>query len=638
MDLTNIQNTLSYTDPIEMPVSELLEGTYLFSIPSYQRGYRWEASENGNCTDDVKQVDDLLNDLSSFVNQNVNNEGNYYLQPLMVKAAYRNSRWEWDVLDGQQRLTTMLLVLICLNEKLNISKQLYSISYTNRPNLDFTKITYDPNNSDFIYPKYKDNLDSYYVRMAKDRIYLWYDTVVQNNQSLKDGLKQALFYEDGSRNPNSNPKLRVKFIWYNVEPVNQSQQTVPIAPISSTTTIHDIEVFNRLNRGKISLTDSELIKALFLIVLKSTNTTSSAINPETFVRDLDCMGRQFQDNGFWSMLCPKEKAENYSNRLDLLFDIIRDKNKYNGSSYRYYYSKLHSNPNDLESLWNEAKDTFDQLCKMHYDVHSHNYIGFLVDCGCKISNIINSTDSLKEQTKKILYNFKIKCADDIDNLSYGSKAIRPVLLLFNVLTSDKYGQRFDFDLYRENKYDIEHVNSQTDNPIEKIDDKIDWIKNQALECLNEDANEKDSKGNPTQTAQDAEVLMKEGASLLSTFESSKIDSNDQFKPYRIKVESFYALGNANAQPDPNKDLIGNLTLLNAEINREYHNALFPNKLRILKRSDQEGQFIPLCTKYLFLKYYTEIKGNPSAFMMKRWRNTDQIDYTNAIKSTIQTIL
>ena len=70
MNLTNINNLIGYADPIEMPVSELLTGSFIFTIPSYQRGYRWESSENDMDKNEAKQVDDLLNDLTIFAKTN----------------------------------------------------------------------------------------------------------------------------------------------------------------------------------------------------------------------------------------------------------------------------------------------------------------------------------------------------------------------------------------------------------------------------------------------------------------------------------------------------------------------------------------------------------------------------------------
>ena len=161
MNLSTAQNLISCAEPIEMPISELLEGAYHFSIPSYQRGYRWE-SQIDDSDDDVRQVDDLLNDLKHFVTTNANNKANYYLQPLMVKPWYNDKdELVWDVLDGQQRLTTLLLVLKCLNEMWGINKVLYTISYANRPDVDFNKITYNKQNPHYDYPVANKNLDSF---------------------------------------------------------------------------------------------------------------------------------------------------------------------------------------------------------------------------------------------------------------------------------------------------------------------------------------------------------------------------------------------------------------------------------------------------------------------------------------------
>ena len=74
-----------------------------FRIPSYQRGYRWEP----------QQVKQLLDDLA----ENPKNAP-YYLQPVVVApVSLKNGdgvECVYDVIDGQQRLTTIYLILQAL--------------------------------------------------------------------------------------------------------------------------------------------------------------------------------------------------------------------------------------------------------------------------------------------------------------------------------------------------------------------------------------------------------------------------------------------------------------------------------------------------------------------------------------------
>lgn len=80
----------------EKTIGELLENK--FFIPSYQRGYRWTE----------RQVEDLLNDVWDFITKTGKKDNEWYcLQPVVVKKTNNH----YEVLDGQQRLTTIFLIL-----------------------------------------------------------------------------------------------------------------------------------------------------------------------------------------------------------------------------------------------------------------------------------------------------------------------------------------------------------------------------------------------------------------------------------------------------------------------------------------------------------------------------------------------
>ncbi len=73
-----------------------------FKIPDYQRGYAW----------DTRQVDDLINDIMLLMeNQNTHFTGTI----VAIRSDERDALF--DIVDGQQRLTTILIILKCIHDR-----------------------------------------------------------------------------------------------------------------------------------------------------------------------------------------------------------------------------------------------------------------------------------------------------------------------------------------------------------------------------------------------------------------------------------------------------------------------------------------------------------------------------------------
>lgn len=73
----------------------------------------------------------------------------------------------------------------------------------------------------------------------------------------------------------------------------------------------------------------------------------------------------------------------------------------------------------------------------------------------------------------------------------------------------------------------------------------------------------------------------------------------------------------------------NLTLLDSKTNREYKNSVFIIKRHILLEKDKNRFFIPICTRNVFLKYYSK-----NIRQIAYWSETDGNDYLNEIIKTI----
>lgn len=257
------------------PVAEFLYSKHSFYIPSYQRGYRW----------DKKQVEDLCKDISDFAKEA--KRGDFYcLQPIVVKEKqWRNGNDinGWEVIDGQQRLTTMLLYLSFLRENFDDAKKsdakFYEIFYETRPKLDFSNIDYSK------------DIDSFHAYQAKQTISNWF----HENKVKTSRIIEVLFdiYDENDNEP------QVKFIWY---------------VVSNNSDIESIKTFNNLNKGKIRLTNSELIKALF--ILKSQE-NKEKLDLNELAYEWNEIENALHNDSLWFFLTNK----NYNPRVLTLFLI-----------------------------------------------------------------------------------------------------------------------------------------------------------------------------------------------------------------------------------------------------------------------------------------------------------------------------
>lgn len=94
----------------EWGIGELFEGKFVFRIPPYQRPYAWE-------TEQARELfDDLDNALGSLQQNQMDDAPPYFLGSIVVIK--EDARPDADVVDGQQRLTTLTILLAALHAEI----------------------------------------------------------------------------------------------------------------------------------------------------------------------------------------------------------------------------------------------------------------------------------------------------------------------------------------------------------------------------------------------------------------------------------------------------------------------------------------------------------------------------------------
>ena len=172
-------------------VSELNQ--YSFFVPSYQRGYKWTK----------KEVIDLLNDINEFKPRVIDNSDEktwYCLQPIVIKEINPSSK-KFEVIDGQQRLTTIYLILHYLNQDFveNRREKLFELEYQTR--METSKFLEDLNEEIIN----ETNSDFFHISQAYKTIAKWFEErrINFDKQEFGSKLTQKLF--------GTNRKLKILF-------------------------------------------------------------------------------------------------------------------------------------------------------------------------------------------------------------------------------------------------------------------------------------------------------------------------------------------------------------------------------------------------------------------------------------------
>ena len=568
-----------------------------FFIPSYQRGYRWTE----------QQVKDLLNDIWEF-HQNVKlrkNDGFYCLQPIVLKKS-KNKNYDWDVIDGQQRLTTIFIILKSGEIFLTADDlEPYTIGYeTRNESQDFLESK--------LYEIDDTNIDYFHMSKAYQTIENWFkEKKVKKSDFIKILLEEPLIDENVDKANN------IRVIWYEIE--DKENNSLNAENIYK----EDIEIFTRINMGKIPLTNAELIKALLIQGYKDNDNKNN--KQFELASEWDFIEYSLQNDDFWYFI-NKDKNEK-ATRIEFIFELIaenyiKDKNDLSNDGYYEFHIINHYLQNDTrdekekketiyENLWSEVKNYFRILNEWYEDREFFHKIGFLIiysektrlDFVSMLDFVAeytreNSTkkefkDFLDNQIKEIFRNIEV---EDL-NYEKDKEPIRKILLWFNISTiiqNEKSNIKFQFDRYKKESWDIEHIRSQADKYPKNYKEKEEWI----ADVIN-------------QTTKTKEEILK-----------TPKDFNKFFDEMQEKIE-----GKDN---DFDKHSIGNLTLLDSVTNRGYGNAFFSIKRKTIIENDKKGTFIPICTKNLFLKYYSK-----NATDLQKWTEEDAKDYKSAILETFE---
>jgi len=520
-----------------------------FVVPDYQRGYRWGDDEVTRLLDDIAE-----------------SEGKYYLQPVVVKRLDD----AWELVDGQQRLTTLYLILSHIRTHMPRTQVKYTLSYDTRKQSE--AFLENPSEDES-----RANIDFFFMFQASERIRQWFEG------GSDPGLAAVNFYKALAE--------RVYVIWYEAPPSTDSRT-----------------LFTRLNVGRIPLTNAELVKAVLL---------SKIERREEVASQWDAMERDLRVPDVWAFATgsTQQEATHISLLLDTLAEQIAGPSKqpfHTFETLRQYM--LNHSP---KAMWDRVVDLHSLLLGWYDDHNLFHKVGYLVSTGSSISEFMEPAlaqsrsgfEALLDQWTRERLGLTRTALTDLDYERDWDKCVR-VLKLMNVETVRRRGDkshRYSFSSHANQAWSVEHIHAQSAEQLDEVRQWTRWLElhKEALLSL-PDVDEKVRN----------DLVERIDAAL-------PIVNTDRFRKLEHEIIPLFTSGGADTD---GVHAISNLALLAGTDNSALNNSCFEVKRRDVLLRDRDGSYIPPATRNVFLKYYTD----SSAQQIHFWGPQDRTAYLDAL--------
>ncbi len=568
------------------------KNTEFYNIPHYQRGYKW------NSNNVIKLLDDIQN-------SNVKDDLFYCIQNITITK--KND--VYNVIDGQQRLTTLTIILSYLGEKELVYNKVRfpdnSIrKYTNEilnnwiTNKEFDFYSQFPDWKSIIESKPEYDLqDIYHIVLVAFNVKQWFEKLKEKEgESYVANFKNKLLH---------NVKLIVNEVGG-----NQSEE----------------KIFANLNSKRIPLDGSDLIRAILITrVAREEAREEGDLKTIIFVNERRIkLGWELdQINGWWS----KDNVRAYFKRFIKIESENIGKNKlFNDDFYpinNLYLLFAESNNKEVLTL-HLIENSINAIALYKDIIHLHNtlydwfhdreiyhLLGYIFANEVNRKNIDfyniwtlwKKNSTRKAFVKSLKDEIKISFIEDEHIIDYTDFQINwyddktsllvKTLLLMDVIECLKENKAFlPPQYFKKNLEDIEHIFPQ--NPKDKNNKEIiNYVK----------------------------FLLKTGELEEKEIDIINLESNLEDEEYKTGLITLLEEKTSEIK----QNSIGNLVLLHRSLNRGLGNKVYEQKRSKIISFYNDGNFIQPHTFKVFVRDFLN-DDNVEIYRDKEFWTQDDIEY------------